>query len=241
MVGSPLGEVAGEVVVGEHARAAVGAEQDPVAGGDLEGEDVGLGLVDPVDRAQDQVAVRVHPRLVLGDPALVDQALHEGVVGGQLGEGAVAQQVAAAVTDVADADLGAVEDDGRDGGAGALDLGVLRDQAGDAVVAAVDRAGEAAEHVALEVLAGRLVELAEHLDGGRAGDVAARGATDTVGDHEQVGSGVPGVLVVAPNPADVGKRCVAQLHLRSSRIVFPMRIWVPSWMAVAWEMRLVPT
>ena len=231
----------GELVVGEHARAAVGAEQDPVARRELEGEHVGLGLVDAVDRAQDQVAVRVHPRLVLGDAPLVDQALHEGVVGGQLGEGAVAQQVAAAVTDVADTDVGAVEDDGGDGRAGALDLRVLGDQARDAVVAAVDRASEAAEHVPLELTARGLVELAEHLDGGGTGDVAAGRATDPVGDHEQVGSGVPGVLVVASYPPDVRKCGVAQLHLRSSRIVLPMRTWVPSWMAVAWEMRLLPT
>ena len=110
-VPSPSSRV--EVVVGEHAGAAVGAEQEAVAERHLEGEDVGLGLVHPVDGAQDQVAVRVDPRLVLGDPALVDEALDEGVVGGQLGEGAVAQEVAAAVADVADPDLGAVEDGGR--------------------------------------------------------------------------------------------------------------------------------
>ena len=68
----------------EHAGGAVAAEQDPVAGGEIDVEQVGVGLVHAVDRAQDQVAVRVGPGLVLGDPALVDEGLDERVVLGQL-------------------------------------------------------------------------------------------------------------------------------------------------------------
>ncbi len=100
--------------------------------------------LDPVDGAQDQVPVRMHARLGLGDPALVDQALHERVVLGELGELATPHQVSPAVADVADPQPGAVEDRGRDRGAGAVELGVLLDQAGDPSVGRVDRLGERA-------------------------------------------------------------------------------------------------
>ena len=100
----PVPRIAARSCVGQDAAGAVGAEQDPVAGDDVDEEQVGLGLVLAVDGPQDQVAVRVDPRLLLGDPALVDQALHEGVVLGELADLAVAQQVAAAVADVADAE-----------------------------------------------------------------------------------------------------------------------------------------
>ena len=47
----------------------------------------------------------------------------------------------------------------------------------------------------------------------------------------------------ATDPADVGMGGVVegQAHLRSSRIVFPMRTLVPSEMAVAWVIRRLPT
>ena len=71
---------------------------------------------------------------------------------------------------------------------------------------AVDGAGERLEQVAV----GGAVEPAQRLHRGAAGDVAAGRAADAVGDHEQVRAGVPGVLVVLADPADVGERGVAQ-------------------------------
>ena len=75
-----LAEDRADLLVVEGGVDAVGAEQHPVAEREVDVELVGLGLVDAVDRAQDQAAVRVDPGLLLGDPALVDQALHERVV-----------------------------------------------------------------------------------------------------------------------------------------------------------------
>ena len=74
VVRAAAGEDVGEPAVVEHAAGAVAAQQQPVAGLELEHEQVGLEVVDAVDRLEDQVAVRVDPRLLLGDPALVDQA-----------------------------------------------------------------------------------------------------------------------------------------------------------------------
>ena len=47
----------------EDAARAVAADQEPVAGDEVEDEEVGLAVADRVDRPHDQVAVRVDPRL----------------------------------------------------------------------------------------------------------------------------------------------------------------------------------
>ena len=78
-------------------------------------------------------------------------------------------------------------------------------------------------------------------------DAAGR-AADAVAHGDQPRPGVPGVLVVLADPADVGDRrpvepqgwCVRRAHLRSSRIVLPIRTCVPSVMVVGWVMRTVP-
>ena len=248
-----------EPVVVEHPGGAVAAQQQPVAGRELDVEQVGVGLVHPVDRAQDQVAVRVGPGLLLGDPALVDQALHERVVLGELRQRAVAQEVAAAVADVREADPVAVEERRRDRRAGAVELGLLLDELGDPVVRPVDGAGEGLE----QVRGRRAVEPAERLHGGAAGHVAAGRAAHAVGDDQQVLARVAGVLVVLADPADVGQRGVAQrepvatglgdgivgtvvlLHrgqpyFLSSRVVFPIRTVLPSCRVVGWVSRWEP-
>ena len=88
-VGGAAAEDVGHPVVGEEAAGAVAAEEQPVADLDGELEEVGLLVPDAVDRLEDEVAVRVGPRLLLGDAALVDQALDEGVVVGELAQLAV--------------------------------------------------------------------------------------------------------------------------------------------------------
>ena len=78
----------------------VAAEQDPVTRLDLADRQVGLGGVGAVQDAGEHVALRVCGRLLLGEPSGVDERLHEGVVAGDALELAVAQQVAARVADV---------------------------------------------------------------------------------------------------------------------------------------------
>ena len=91
-------------------------------------------------------------------------------------------------------------------------------------------------------LAGRLVEAPQLPDGGARGEVAAGGAADAVADGEQPGSGVAGVLVVLAYAPDVGDRGVLQSerHFRSSRMVLPMRTWVPRARVVGWVIRALP-
>src|SRR3546814_306578 len=123
---------------------------------------------------------------------------------------------------------------------------------------AVQGAGDQGEHVG----AGRLVELAQLLYGGPAGDVTARGAADAVADRQQPRTGVPAVLVVLADAPDVGeggeveeqarvllrvsagrRRCVGvgHRHFLSSRTVFPIRTWVPRASVVGWLIRAWPT
>ncbi len=180
----------------------------------LDGEQVGGRVVHPVERLEDQVAVRVHPRLGLGDPALVDQALHEGVVVGELGDLALPPQVGPAVADVAQAQHVAVEGGQGGGGAGAGDRRVLLDQLRDPVVRPVQRAGDPGQQRLAVGVRGRLVEPAQHGDRGAGGEVAAGGAAHPVADREQPGTGVPAVLVVLADPADVGDRRVVELLRR---------------------------
>ena len=228
-------------------------------GSEVDDEEVGLAVADRVDGAEDEVAVRVDPRLLLGDPALVDEGLHEGVVEGQLADRAVAEEVAAAVTDVADAEPATVEDRHGRGGAGAVERRVVVDQLDQPVVGPVDRAGDPRQQVLGRVAGRRGVEAPELGDRRARGDVAAGGPADAVADGEQPGAGVPGVLVVLAHPADVGDGGVVQTQRRrgrgcrlrcvghtvgyflSSRIVLPMRTWVPMVIVVGWLIRTEPT
>ena len=119
------------------------------------------------------------------------------------------QEVGAAVADVAHAEAGAVEEGDHRGGAGAVERRVLVDELADPVVGAVQGARDLGEQVL-----GRLLGRACGSAGSRRGrDVAAGGAAHAVGDREQPGAGVPGVLVVLADPPDVGDRRVDQVQV----------------------------
>jgi hypothetical protein len=154
--GDQLGEGAVEVLfaqdpldlrIRDESAQPVGAEQQPVA--ELEIHQLGVGgvLGLAVEHLEQQRAVRVDRRLLLGDPALVDQRLHPGVVVGHPGEPVGAHQVAAGVADVDQAELGAVEHRPAEGGAHALQGAVPGDQVGQLVVGGRDRPGEQGEHL----------------------------------------------------------------------------------------------
>ena len=231
VVGGPTREDVGEAGVVEHPGGAVAAQEEPVACGHSDREQVGLGLVHAVDRPEDEVAMRVDPRILLGDPALVDEALDERVVLGELAELTGAVEVAPAVAHVPDADLLAVEHGHRHRGAGAVDRRVLVDELSDPVVGAVDGAGDRTE----EVVARFLVEPDQLRDRRTGGDVTARGSAHAIADGEQPGAGISRVLVVLADATHVGERgeVEAQRHLTSS-----IRGWscrCGSWCRVRWS------
>ena len=109
--------------------------------------------------------------LLGGDAPLVDQRLDEGVVLGDLGQLAVAQQVAPRVADVHQAKSVPREQDCGEGGAHALELGIGFDLGGDRRVALVDGGVELAEQipagfVVVEVREGGDDQLGGHFAGG---------------------------------------------------------------------------
>jgi hypothetical protein len=92
-VGHP-GESLGQRLAADEAGQSVRAEHPPVAEVGLAHRTVDVfGGVDVADHPQHDVALRVAVGLLGGDLTLVDEPLHEGVVGGHLGQLAVTQQV----------------------------------------------------------------------------------------------------------------------------------------------------
>ena len=152
--------------------------------------------------------------MVLGflgrDLAGVDQVLHEGVVGRDLGQRVAAQHVGARVADVdhGEAVAGAHERDA--GGAQALEVAVTARAFGELLVRVEEGLAQEGKH-----RVGRVrvrVEGDELGEGHRGGDVAARGPAHAVGEDEQVRAGVAGVLVVGTYEAHVGAGGVVELN-----------------------------
>jgi hypothetical protein len=117
-------------------------------------------------------------RLLRGDPAFVDQGLDEGVVLGDLGELAVAQQVAARVTDVHQPEPIAREQDCGECGSHALEVGLHFDLRGDGRVAGVYRGLELAQQIATGLI---VIEMGQCGDYQLRRHLAGRVATHPVG------------------------------------------------------------
>ena len=186
--------------------------------------------------------MRVHAGLVLVDPALVDEALDEGVVAGELADLAVAEEVRAGVADVPHAEPAAVEE--REGGrrAGAAERRVLVDQLSDPVVRAVQGVVDQGQQVAVAGLLGRrLVSRPRSCAIAVLDATSPRAAPPTPSQTAmRWGPAYPESwlsLRTRPTSEIAGE---VELHFLSSRIVLPMRIWVPSVIVVGWVIRTVP-
>ena len=158
----------------------VRTQQVAVADAGLTHDQRGLDFV-AGQRPHDQRALGMTVCLLGGDPALVDQGLDECVVLGDLGQLSVAQQIAARVADVNQAQPVAGEQDGGQGGAHTLEVGVLLDFLRNRRVALVDGLLQLAEQVTtgLVVVEGcqrRDHQLGRHFAGGM--------AAHTVGQRE---------------------------------------------------------
>ena len=158
------------------------------------------------------------------DAALVDQRLHPRVVVGELFQFAVAQQVAARVADVRDAQHRAREGGTREGGAHPVQFQVVLDQVGELVVGALHDT----RHVLHEMfVVEATVSLAGLLRGDGGGQVPGGSAPHAVGDDQQVGAGEGRVLVVLADPSHLGVDAEVEgehrPHTSSFIMVRPMR------------------
>ena len=119
--------------------------------------------------------------LLGGDPAFVDEHLHECVVVGDRLEFVVAQHIAAGVSDVGESEAVAGGAQYRgDGGAHSGEFGLFADAAADAVIGFEDRGAQQFEGV---LASGGLVEFGEAGDRDRRGDVSAGVTAHSVGDE----------------------------------------------------------
>ena len=174
--------------------------------------------------------------LLGGDPALVDEHLHERVVVGDRLELVVAQHIAARVADMGESEAvaGRAQNSG-DGGAHSGEFGLFTDTTADAVIGFEDRGAEEFEGV---LASGFAVEFGQAGHGDRRGDVPAGVTAHSVGDEQEIGSRIAGVLVVLTHQPGVRPGCrtesdgTAGRHDWVSRVVCPMVIRVPiaSWM-----------
>ena len=116
----------------------------------------------------------MHRRFFSRDLAIVYQALHVGVVTSELDKLTVAKRIAAEVAHVAHAQPGAREQQGGEGSAHALRLGVVLDFGGDAVIAVETGGAEFFEEVIAGFIAIKARNRGNHqLRGHFAGGVTA--------------------------------------------------------------------
>ncbi|ESU50049.1 hypothetical protein P376_1974 [Streptomyces sp. HCCB10043] len=200
----------------DHAGEAVRADQIAVAGPDLADGEVRFDVVAAAQRPHQQGALRVGGGLFLGDPALVDQALHPGVVLGDLRQDAVAQQIRAGVADVHQAEALAGPEQGGERGAHALQLGILLDHDAQLVVGLLYGGAERGQEIGSRYVVVERDERGDHLG---AGDLTGRLAAHAVGDGEEPGAGVAGVLVSLADHALVrpGGEAQRQTHAHLAR------------------------
>ena len=144
------------------------------------------------------------------DLAGVDQVLHEGVVGRDLRERVAAQDVGARVADVDHGQAVARAHEGDAGGAQAFEVAVAAGAVGEFFVRVEEGLAQEWEHGVRGV--GVRVEGDQVGEGDRGGDVAAGGPAHAVGEDQEVGAGVAGVLVVGAHQAHVGAGSVVELN-----------------------------
>jgi hypothetical protein len=188
---------------------AVGAQQVAVAAARLAHRQVELDAAAAVQRAGDQRPLRVAARLVLADPPLLDQLGDQRVVGGDLAELAVAQQVAARVADVDQPQPLAGEQHRGERRAHAVQAGVAGDHVAQVLVRRGRRLPQGVEQVGAGVV---VVQRCQGGDRDGAGDLPGRVAAHAVGDGQHARAGVDAVLVALPQEADVGAGGEAQIQ-----------------------------
>jgi hypothetical protein len=145
----------------------------------------------------------------LADLPVINQGLNPGVIMRQPFQVTIAEQIGAAVPDVCETEIAAVEQAPGECRAHALQGKIGLDQFRDLVIGLVDGKSQPRKHV---LAGGGTLDLPDRVDrhGGR--EIAGGRATHPVGDHEQIWARISGVLVVLPDQSDIRMGDIAQLE-----------------------------
>ncbi len=218
-------EDAGDLVRAHHGGEAVRAEEDAVAGLEL---DRVLVDVDPgvdAERTRDGRPLGVHLGLLRGEHPVADHLLDEAVVGRDLGERAVAGEVRARIADVPHDQVPVrSQHAGRERRAHAVQFQVGLGLLENGVVRALDGVAQR-----LTVRHGG----AQGLQRGGARDLTGAVAAHAIGDGDQAEAVClvdEAVLVAVADAADVGDaggHDLDRAHLVTSATVWPNCTWSP--------------
>ena len=184
-----------DLILGHHPRESVAAEQQLVAVEQRDHVLVDLDLLIGSERACEDVLVRVHVGFRLGDLAGLHHPRHERVIGRELAELPLAEQVGARVPDVGDQGARAVDQGRRERRAHTGETLVLDRAVPDRAIRAPDMVRECASAAGGELL--------DRLERESRGDVSTPVSAHAVGHDEQGRLDQYRVIVLLADTADV--------------------------------------
>ena len=187
-----------DLVVEDHARQAVGADEQAVAGFDVDLVDVGVEVRVAAQRARDHRTLRMRARLFGRELPGLDHVGHQAVVARELLELALVQQVRARVAYLGDDQSLAFQHGRGHGGSHALAAAPFARCLDDGAVRLLDGA---AERFPVRMFGGKF---GQHAHGYLGRHFACGVAAHAVGDGEQGRRDHEAVLVVIAKAADVG-------------------------------------
>ena len=162
------------------------------------------------------------------EPAFVNEPLHKGMVDADLAEGAVLEPVGTGIADMGQGQTVAVQEQGGDRGAHAGKLRTGGHQFGEQGVGRLDLVRKDGQRLVFMDIA---VQMDQIQHGGSRGDVAARVAAHSVGNHGEIAPDIGGIVILEADHSDVGACCVFedQSHGQglNSMTVLPMRMGTP--------------
>jgi hypothetical protein len=193
------------------------------------GERVDRHLFVDADRPGDDATLRMLCGLVPGQPPLSDQLLHQGVIDAQLRQGAVAEQIRAAVADVGEMQTWPLGEHGRQGCPHAVVGGLCGSELDHAAVGLPH--GVSQPLLCLGLTRGGGVQLPQRVQSGVGGDLARPVTAHPVGHREDAVAEQVAVLIVIPRFADIRRRVRGDhdvvglcAHRRTSTTVLPSPI-----------------
>ena len=221
-----------------HTRQAVRAEQPPVA---LDGFPNGFVQRNVRGRiaqyAKKNAALGVGLGLLWGELPGLYQVLHKRVVGSYLRKRSLAQQVRPRIANVSHGQLVAAAQNSDTSSAEAMQIGIVGRTVNQFLVRVRNAGAQQVQQVVGAV--GVSVQIRQVCHRDRRGNVAARRPAHAIGKHQQVRSGVTGILIRLPHQPHIraGSKTQSKTHRVSSNVVCPILIWFPNPTGRGEEMR----